>query len=99
MHRTWLKVSTYLNPIIVRIQDEGDILHSTVSHPFLPIDTLLFKALARSLHVIDCDADMAESLRLIVPIMIFEVSILFRSVIPGQLKEAFLVRRLIDTAS
>ena len=82
---------TYFDPIIVRIQDEGNILHPAIRHPLFPIDSLFFKSLTRSFHVVDRYADMAESLRLIVSIVVLELSVFFSAIIPCQLQNTFLV--------
>lgn len=65
-----------LNPVVVWVEDKRDILHSPVREPLLPVHILVLEPLARRIEVVDADADVAESLRLRVAVVVLEVLIL-----------------------
>jgi hypothetical protein len=45
-----------LNPVSVRVQDEGHVLHAAVRQPLLPIDVERLETAAGCLEVVDRDA-------------------------------------------
>ena len=45
-----------LDPVTVRVQDEGHVLHAAVCEALLPVDLHVFKALARRVEVVHRDA-------------------------------------------
>jgi len=89
-----LLVLDNLNPVAIRVEDESNALHAAVGQPLLPVDTLLFPPLASRINVIHGDTDMAKTLRLIVAIVVLEVLILLRPIIPSQLQNTLTIRLL-----
>jgi hypothetical protein len=45
-----------LNPVSVRVQDEGHVLHAAVRQPLFPIDVERLETAARGIEVVDRDA-------------------------------------------
>ena len=81
------------NPVIVRVQDEGHLLHPSISEPLLPVDVLALEPLAGSIEVIDRNTDMAKALRLVVAIMVDRPLLLLGAIVPRQLQQALHLRR------
>jgi hypothetical protein len=51
-----LLILNNLNPISIRIQDKGDVLHAAIRKSLLPVYLLILKALAGSIKIINRDA-------------------------------------------
>lgn len=43
------------NPVVVRVEDEGHVVHATIRQALLPVDLQALKAFARSVQVVDSD--------------------------------------------
>jgi hypothetical protein len=55
-------VLDHLNPVVVRIQDKGDVAHATVSQALLEGNIGRVKSVAGRLEVIDRDTYRAEKI-------------------------------------
>lgn len=86
-----------LNPIAIRIQHKRNVLHPPVRESLFPIDSFFFETLAGCVDVIDRNAYVAETLRLVISIMILEVGVFLRSIVPSELKDTFSLGSRIDT--
>ena len=86
----------YLNPIPIRIQHKRHILHPPIRQPLLPTHPLLLKPLTRPIQIIDRNRDVSEPLRLIVAVVVFEVLVFFRAVVPGEFEKALAVSDGVD---
>lgn len=42
-----------LNPVVVRVENESHIFHSTISKSLFPVDTFILKALTSSINIIN----------------------------------------------
>lgn len=50
-----------LDPVAIRIQDEGDMPHLAIGRLLLEVDPEVLEAFASGLDVIHCDGDVAEA--------------------------------------
>lgn len=66
-----------------RTKDKRDVLHTAISKALLPVDIVLFEALTRRLKIIDGDANVAETLRLVVSIVVNLTLFLLGAVVPA----------------
>ena len=46
-------VLNYLNPVVVGIEDKGNILHATICKSLLPVHAKILEALAGSIKIIN----------------------------------------------
>jgi hypothetical protein len=54
-------VSQELDPVVVRIKDERNVLHPALLRPLLELDTHLVESFARRFEVVYGNADVAET--------------------------------------
>lgn len=69
----------------IRTKNKRNVLHTPVCETLLPVDTVLFKALAGGLEVVDRDADVTETLGLIVSVVIDLTFFLLGTVVPAEI--------------
>jgi hypothetical protein len=86
-----LLVLNNLDPVAIRVQQEGNVLHASVCKSLLPANVHILESLASSFKVIHRDTDVSKALGLAVTVMILEVLLLFGAVVPCQLKETLTV--------
>src|SRR5690242_10099369 len=72
-------------------QHESNVLHPAVSESLLPVNALLLESSAGGIKIIDRNADVTETLRLIITVVVLEVGILLRSIIPCKLEQTLTV--------
>jgi len=54
-------VSEDLDPVVVWVEDEGNVTHLAIFGPLLELDAHVVETLARGLEIVDGDADVAET--------------------------------------
>jgi hypothetical protein len=90
-----LLVLYHFDPVVVRVEDEGDVLHSSVGKALLPVDLLLFQEGTGLVQVIYTHTNMTKSLGLVVAVVVHFAFFFLGAVIPGQLEQAFFSREWI----
>jgi hypothetical protein len=85
-----------LNPIPIRIQGKGDMLHPSISQLLLKFVAGILDALTRSLYVVDTYARVSETfVWLAVSSCDFVIGIRFGPVVMSELDEAFAIAEMI----
>ena len=59
-----------LDPISIRVQDKGNVLHSPFSQPLPPLDVFGVQELARFIKVVNSDANVSKSLWFRIAVMV-----------------------------
>lgn len=85
-----LFVLYHFDPVVIWVKNECDVFHPSIGQSLLPVDLLFFKKGTSLVQIVDTDADMSKSLRLVVAVVVDFAFLLFRAIVPGQLEEAFL---------
>lgn len=49
------RVLHHLDPVVVRVEDEGDLLHPAIGKPFLPVDIQRLEAVTSRVEVVNRD--------------------------------------------
>jgi hypothetical protein len=80
-----------LDPVSIGIQNEGNVLHSTLVQLLLELDANLVEPLTGSLNVVNSNSQMAKALGLGVSVVVREVSLVLGAPVVGQLEETFSV--------
>jgi hypothetical protein len=102
-----LLVLDNLDPVAIRVQQKGNILHASICKSLLPANVLILESLAGSFKVIhrntclvsfihahlhaDQLTDVAKALGLTVTIVVLEVLVLLGAVVPSQFEQALSV--------
>src|SRR5688572_13674639 len=82
-----------LDPVTVRVLDEGETLHLAVVGPLHECDAMRIKVLGSGIDVRHCDADMAKTARFGIAVVISgEVAVGFGAPVMGQLERGFLAK-------
>lgn len=48
-------VLDHFDPVVIRVEDEGHIVHATIRQAFLPVDLQALEAFAGGIQVVDRD--------------------------------------------
>lgn len=86
-----------LDPVVIRVQNKGHILHPAIGQPLLPVHLFILHELACLVKVIDTDADVSKSLRFIVAVVVDFAFLCLCAVVPGQLQQPFLLSQRVDS--
>lgn len=84
-----------LNPIAIRIKHKR---HSVLGQPLLPPHPFLLEPRARGVYIIDGNANMAESLRVGIAVVVGEIRVFFGAVVPGEFEQTLVGRGRVVTA-
>jgi hypothetical protein len=68
----------YLNPIVIRVSNESNSLHGTISQSLDKLDTKRLETFTSLFNIINKDSDMTETLsRFFVTVGILEIGLIF----------------------
>src|SRR5690242_7417902 len=80
------------NPVAVGILDEGDVLHAAIGQTLLERHAQRLEAHAGRVHVRHRDAQVAETARLAVAVVVLKIRLLLGAVVVGELQDAGLAQ-------